>query len=88
MFTSQEIIAMHPRDKGVYFGYPPCCIDAFLQCESVDSAFDGTGFKTCKKCSERPYLEVLEEINSRRKHHERFPYFTYKLVGTRITNEV
>ncbi len=83
MFTNEEVITMHPRDKGLYFGYPPCCVEAFLNGESVDSLFDGTGFKTCQKCSKRPYLDVLEEINRNRKHHERFPYFTTSMIGKR-----
>lgn len=51
---------------GRAFGYPPCCIDAFVASTSAPSAFDGTGFRTCVACAARPYAEVWRGIHARR----------------------
>ena len=58
---------------GVHFGYPKCCIDAFLKDECIPSSFDGTGYRTCVVCSKLTPESVVEGINSRRNHPEPFP---------------
>lgn len=51
---------------GRALGYPPCCVEAFVSMTWVPSAFDGTGFRTCQACSEKPYAEVWKGIHARR----------------------
>ena len=61
------------RNTGEYFGFPPCCVEAFLAGKCVPSSFDGTGFRTCAACAALPPAEVLAGIASRRRHPEPFP---------------
>lgn len=59
---------------GRYFGYPECCIRAFLEQDLPDfSTFDGTGFRPCRACNALPRHEVLTGIAQRRQHPEPFP---------------
>lgn len=59
---------------GRYFGYPECCIRAFLEQDfERGGPFDGTGYRPCRTCATRPEAEVLAHIASRRKHPEPFP---------------
>lgn len=59
---------------GRYFGYPDCCIRAFLEQDfPTDGPFDGTGYRPCHACAALPRDQVLEGIARRRRHHEPFP---------------
>jgi hypothetical protein len=51
---------------GRALGYPPCCIQAFQEFSCVPSSFDGSGFRACAACAERPHREVWREIHARR----------------------
>lgn len=67
---------------GVYFGYPQCCVDAFLTDECAihavarpeDLPFCGTGFIPCRTCYETKTPEqLLQEIASARQCPVPFP---------------
>lgn len=58
---------------GKYFGYPNCCIAAFLKGEKVfKNIFSGTGFLPCKKCKLLPTEDLLLTINTNRICPEEF----------------
>ena len=62
-------------NTGVHFGFPECCIEAFLE-EDYDfppTSFDGTGYRPCKLCSEKEPEELIKYINANRKHPKPFP---------------
>jgi len=62
------------RNTGNHFGYPSCCIEAFLEGNLPDETpYDGTGFRCCSSCLGKPYEEMVEDINSRRLHPLPFP---------------
>ena len=59
---------------GVAFGYPPCCIEAFIKEENVRSDDFEDGFLPCKECYENKTKEELyAEINERRLFKGTFP---------------
>lgn len=58
---------------GKYYGYPNCCIEAFLLGQqSQNSVFSGTGFLPCSKCNKKSPLEIVEIINTNRVCPEEF----------------
>lgn len=67
--------------QGKYFGYPRCCIEAFLREEQChDSVFYGTGFLPCKKCNKRDPFEIVEIINTNRVCPEKFELVVVPVV--------
>jgi len=62
-------------NTGVHFGFPECCIQAFLDeaYEFPRTPFDGTGYKPCKSCADRCPEELVMSINRNRKHPKSFP---------------
>ncbi len=52
---------------GKYFGFPSCCIEAFLKGEHKKGGyFCGTGFVPCEKCYDKPVEEVMNVIKVNR----------------------
>lgn len=52
---------------GKYYGYPNCCIEAFLLGkQSQNSVFSGTGFLPCSECNKKNPSEVVKIINTNR----------------------
>lgn len=52
---------------GKYYGYPSCCIDAFLEGkQNFHNVFVGTGFLPCNSCSKKDPHEVMKVINTNR----------------------
>jgi len=68
----------HPWQKyGELYGYPQCCIDAFISGESQlyksDKHFKGCGYLPCSKCDQKTSEELLEVIKANRKFPRPFP---------------
>ncbi len=67
------------RTLGLFYGYPECCIEAFLTFSHLYSGtegrpFIGTGFIPCAKCSkEKTEEQLLAEIAKNRVYREAFP---------------
>jgi hypothetical protein len=62
------------RNTGRLFGFPECCIEAFIKEElPIWSPFDGTGFRPCESCLDKGYEEMVNKINSRRTFPKPFP---------------
>lgn len=62
-------------NRGIYFGYPKCCITAFAregQCRDI-GWWSGTGYVPCPKCALEPQESVMSGIASRRKAVTPFP---------------
>ena len=66
--------------SGVYYGYPKCCIEEFIQqYESGEyitrgnRKLKGTGYIPCVKCNNLSEAALKHEINSARLHWEPFP---------------
>lgn len=66
---------MNMEQQGHYYGYPECCIIAFLRFEhmfdpdALSRPLIGTGFVPCKACSESHSAEeLMGGINKRRQH--------------------
>ena len=55
---------------GKYFGYPNCCIEAFMKGEHMKglehNKFYGTGFVPCKDCYNKNVEDVINIINTNR----------------------
>lgn len=61
-------------NSGRHFGFPECCIEAFLEGSlPATSHFDGTGYRPCKVCIQRDPEELVAEINRNRSHPTPFP---------------
>lgn len=68
--------------QGIYFGYPDCCIKAFVLSRffnqggpyltAEDTPFDGSGFIPCPEHRHIAVKQVEAQINSRR--YARMPY--------------
>lgn len=68
---------------GKVFGYPDCCVDAFVVRHAMHEAgeeidpgpfkLDGTGFVPCPACNQKSEAELISIIQARRKYHEAFP---------------
>lgn len=56
------------EEFGRFFGYPECCIEAFVSFESVGVTrkLDGTGYKPCQACNQLPEAVLIERINQNR----------------------
>ena len=53
--------------QGKYFGYPNCCIEAFIKDkQQQNSVFLGTGFLPCQKCNKQTPKVLIEKINTNR----------------------
>ena len=65
------------KTLGVYFGYPECCIEAFLTEDfsiRPTRKLSGTGYIPCAKCNEKYTEEELtENINKNRECPTPFP---------------
>ena len=76
-FNKRPIGSM--RTLGLFYGYPECCIEAFLTFSHLYSGtegrpFIGTGFIPCAKCSkEKTEEQLLAEIAKNRIYREAFP---------------
>lgn len=58
---------------GKYYGYPDCCVEAFLKGEQhFGGYFSGTGFVPCEKCHFRPVEDVVQQILTNRISCEEF----------------
>lgn len=63
--------------QGLYFGYPKCCIKAFLLKTNnlveydwnPDKKFHGLGFIPCKNCCKRNIENIVIKINQNRVHN-------------------
>lgn len=67
------------HDRGLAFGYPQCCIDAFCKAEHMKDKYwrsrplVGTGFVCCAGCAEtKTARELSDEIKRRRKVPQEF----------------
>ena len=61
-------------NTGKHFGFPDCCIQAFLDEDLPDvTPFDGTGYRSCRECSKLDKQVLIDQINSNRKHPDEFP---------------
>ena len=61
---------------GRYFGYPECCIKAFLigsHRGGPKRKLHGTGYIPCTECNEKLECELLNSIKTNRKHYLPFP---------------
>lgn len=64
---------------GRYYGYPTCCIAAFVQLkhreyeERHELTLEGWGFVPCKKCMTKSRVQLILEINAARQHPVPFP---------------
>lgn len=68
------------EEYGEYFGYPECCIQAFMTMNHMHSEdwrrypLHGTGFVCCPTCAEsKTEQQLMDEINARRDHPRPFP---------------
>ena len=63
------------ENTGVHFGFPSCCIKAFLTegYKFEDTRFLGTGYRPCNTCNKKHYDDLVEYINLNRKHPTPFP---------------
>lgn len=55
--------------NGKKFGYPDCCIQAFLlnpQAMPTNTVFTGSGYRICHECNKKDPTEVIMDINKRR----------------------
>lgn len=66
--------------SGVYYGYPPCCIEEFIAyaesgnfSDRPDRKLNGTGYVPCKSCNEKSEKELVKDINRNRLHWQKFP---------------
>lgn len=59
---------------GQFLGYPACCVQAFIDMQQVaGTAFEGTGFRPCRRCADKPVYLVLMEIATNRIYEKPFP---------------
>ena len=65
------------RALGLVFGYPECCVEAFLELRHLgepERKFHGTGFVPCETCDREKSVEQLRsEIDAARLHSDPFP---------------
>ena len=59
--------------RGIYFGYPSCCIEEYYPGKPESKGFEGTGFACCTACIKKPVREVLDEISTNRVCGLEFP---------------
>lgn len=71
-------------ELGRYFGYPDCCIEAFLDrlytpgdvledSNKVNNKMHGTGYVPCPDCYEKSKEELISTIKANRICKEPFP---------------
>ena len=74
-YTGKGCAKTYWTNSGVHFGYPKCCIDAFLDEDYTydKTIFTGTGYVPCNKCNKRTWYKLVEDINKNRKHPLPFP---------------
>lgn len=60
---------------GKQFGYPQCCIDAFVKLEHIgcERKLTGTGYIPCIECDKKTEEELIMIINANRTHSTLFP---------------
>lgn len=69
---------------GEHYGYPSCCIDAFIERRKANidwkykgynepKFYIGTGFVPCLSCSLKDPKELIQHIKSHRKERLEFP---------------
>jgi len=75
----------HSISRGIYYGYPQCCIDWFVQNievpfpdiaelnEKQEAVHNGTGFIPCPACAELVTKETLFSLISNRQCKTDFP---------------
>lgn len=55
---------------GIYYGYPYCCIEAFVRMSPdlnrETNPFKGTGFLCCSECEQYSIEDIVEYINNHR----------------------
>jgi len=77
---------MTVRQKGIFYGYPKCCIDSFIQVKinkrtrtqrlvQRTSVFAGTGYIPCHECSVKILNneETIESLITNRLCRNKFP---------------
>ena len=62
------------NDFGKYLGYLDCCIAAFPVHVHRGNIYSGSGFLPCTVCVQKDPVELIAEIDSRRKHPSVFPF--------------
>ena len=78
---TQPIEEMNLMERGMYFGYPVCCVLQFCHNYEMghagipDSKFTGTGYVPCAACAEQPVEDVLAYIQKHR--HAPTPFQMY-----------
>lgn len=79
---TQPIVEMNLMERGLYFGYPICCVLEFCHKYQMgshvgvpDSKFTGTGYVPCAACAEQPVEDVLAYIKKHR--HAPTPFQMY-----------
>ena len=69
---------------GIYFGFPECCIQQFLNFDPYSNFghyFDGTGFVPCDRCKKQNHNFILKNINHYRFCSKTFPEGNLSLDG-------
>lgn len=59
----------YTRQLGTLLGFPPCCVQAFIEHKSArtPTPLFGSGYRPCEECSKREdFQPLIEEINQRR----------------------
>jgi hypothetical protein len=75
-FTGKGNAHAYWYNTGKHFGFPDCCIKAFIEDnlpETNSSVFSGTGYRPCENCSKIEPDELIVSINKRRSHPYPFP---------------
>lgn len=69
-------------NHGIHFGYPECCIEAFINKRdnlAEHSFFTGSGFRPCKTCATKEPSELIKIINKNRKDPIPFVWKEYNI---------
>lgn len=77
------VLIMSKHAHGVWYGYPKCCIDHFLNRhggDSPDTHFDGSGFIPCPTHNEFSKEEMESLINSNRISN--IPFRSVRYLGS------
>lgn len=57
------------KTNGYNFGFPPCCIEYFVNLETPpknENFFRNTGFVPCPQCAAKDPQEILDYISAQR----------------------
>lgn len=80
---TQPIEEMNLMERGLYFGYPVCCVLEFCRKYQMgchvgvpNSKFIGSGYVPCPACVEQPVEDVLAYIQKHRHAPSPFQMYT------------